>query len=49
MCSSDLDEVVASADFEFFGHDAEAAVGSDEVDGLNASVSFKGEQEVFEK
>ena len=43
------DEIVASAESEFLGHDAQATVRGDEVDGLNASVGFEGQKKVFEK
>ena len=39
------DQVGAAGEFEFFGHDAESAVGGDEVDGADAGVLFDGAEE----
>jgi hypothetical protein len=39
------DEVGAAGEFEFFGHDAEGAVGGNEVDGADAGVLFGGAEE----
>ena len=43
------DEVGASFDAQLFGHDAQGAVGGDEVHRLHALVAADGEQEVLEK
>ena len=43
------DEIVAAGDFEFFRHDAQRAVGGDEVDGFDAVVAVHGEQELAQK
>ena len=43
------DEVIASAQAKFLRHDAQRAVGGDEVDGLNAVVAIHGEQKVAQK
>ena len=43
------DEVVAAFEAKFFGHDAQRAVGCDEVDGLNAVVAINGEQEMAQE
>ena len=34
------DQVAAAAEAEFFGHDAQGAVGGDEVHGMDARVAF---------
>lgn len=43
------DEVGAAFDVEFFGKHAEGAIGSDEVDGLNALFCGGGEKKMLEK
>jgi hypothetical protein len=43
------DEVVAAAQFEFFGHHAQRAVRRDEVDGLNPRIAFDGEQQMAQE
>jgi hypothetical protein len=34
------DQIAAAAEREFFGHDAQGAVGGDEVHGMNAGIAF---------
>jgi hypothetical protein len=43
------DEIAASAQREFFGKDAQGAVGSNEVHGLDAGVAVDSEQKLFEE
>src|SRR5215469_5092160 len=43
------DEVVASAEGQFLGHDAQGAVRGDQVDSANAPIALSSEQEVFEE
>ena len=44
-----LDEVIAAGDAEFFGHDAQGAVGSDEVHNGNMLVTLDREQKLLEE
>ena len=42
-------QIAASTQREFFSEDAQRAVGSDEVHGLDAGIAFDGEQKLFKK
>jgi hypothetical protein len=44
-----LDKVVAAAEVEFFGHDAQGAVGRYEVYGFNAFIALDGLQQMTQK
>ena len=50
LAAQDLaDQVAAAAQAEFLGHDAQGAVGGDEIDGLDARVALHRQQKVLEK
>ncbi len=42
-------KIAAAAKAKLFGHDAQSAVGGDEVDGLNTFVAFDGQKKLFQK
>src|SRR5690348_10587655 len=44
-----LDEIVAAAEIKFFGHNAQGAVGSDEVHGFDALVALDGLEQMAKK
>jgi hypothetical protein len=43
------DEIAAAAQTEFFSHDAQRAVGGDEVHRLHTLIAINREQEVFKE